>query len=113
MLARLRRHLHAAQHARELLDAFSRVQFRETRARGLAVGEFRDAQVLMALGCDLRQVRDTDDLTRVAERAQFPADDFSHGAADTGVDFIEDHAARLARGTGHLHRERQARELSA
>jgi hypothetical protein len=69
--------------------------------------------MLMPLRGDLRQMRHADDLTAFAERAQLPAHDFGDRAADAGVDLIEDHAARVARGARHLHGERQARELSA
>ena len=69
--------------------------------------------MLMALGCDLRQMGHADDLCALAQRTQFPADDFSHGATNAGVYFIEDHAARLARRARYLHRKRQARELAA
>ena len=54
--------------------------------------------MVMALGGDLRQVRDAQHLAALAERAQLAAHDLRDRAADAGVDFVEHHAARLARG---------------
>ena len=55
-----------------------------------------DAQVVVRLRGDLRQVRHAQHLAAGAEGAQLPADDLGDGAADAGVDLVEHHAARLA-----------------
>src|SRR5690242_1550824 len=49
VLPRLARHFESTQHARQFLGAFIHGEFGDRGARGLAIREFRDAQVMMAL----------------------------------------------------------------
>ena len=67
----------------------------------------------MGLRRHLRQMRDTQHLAAFAQRAQLATDDLGHRAAYAGIDFIEHHAAAFFGHAGHLHRQRQARELAA
>src|SRR5207237_594132 len=113
VLARLAAHLDAAEHPGELLDAIFGRELRDRGARGAAVGELRDPQVMMRLTRDLRQVRHAEYLSTPAEGAQLPAHDLGDRAADAGVHLVEYNAARRLRRARYLHRERQPRELAS
>ena len=113
MLARLAAHLDAAEHPGELLDAIFGRELRDRGARGAAVGELRDPQVMMRLTRDLRQMRHAEYLSTPAEGAELPAHDLGDRAADAGVHLVEYHAARRLRRARYLHRERQPRELAS
>ncbi len=80
-----------------------------------SVGELGHAQVVIRLRRDLRQVRDAQYLRAAAERGQLAADDFGHGAADARIDLVENHrmtGLALDTGRGHLHRQREPRQLA-
>src|SRR5437763_6060411 len=113
VLARLAAHLDAAEHPGELLDAIFGRELRDRGARGAAVGELRDPQVMMRLTRDLRQMRHAEYLSTPAESAELAAHDLRDRAADAGVHLVEYHAARRLRRARYLHRERQPRELAS
>ncbi len=48
--------------------------------------------LVVGLACDLRKVRDAQDLAALAELAQLAADDLGDAAADAGIHFVEDQA---------------------
>jgi hypothetical protein len=99
----------SAQHAGDLFGACGAFKSRDLRARGVAVGEFGHAQMTIAEGGNLRQVRDAEHLGARAEGCEFTTDDLGDGAADTRIDLIEHHAHTLGRLVAanqcHLHRE--------
>ena len=70
---------------------------------------------MVGLTRHLRQVSDAQGLTPTAQCAEFAADHLGHGATDTGVDLVENHArgtGGLMRG-GDLYREADARQFAA
>lgn len=52
------------------------------------------SQVLVREGCNLRQMRDAEDLLASAERFELVADSFSRAASNADIDFVEDKSAR-------------------
>ena len=79
---------------------------------GVALGTLLDREVGLGQRGDLRQVGDADDLPGVAQPAQPLADRAGGGAADAGVDLVEDdRALRLARQAGKG--EHDPRDLAA
>src|SRR5204863_113436 len=82
-------------------------ELRDRGARGAAVGELRDPQVMMRLTRHLRQMRHAEYLSTPAESAELAAHDLRDRAADAGVHLVEYHAARRLRRARYLHRERQ------
>ncbi len=68
----------------------------------------------MALGRNLRQVGDAQDLGPLRQGAQQFAHHLRHGAADTHVHLVEYHAGHgTAAGRHHLDGETDARQLAA
>ena len=75
---------------------------------------FVDAEVVVGLGCDLGEVGDADDLAAGAESVQLLADEGGGGAADVGVDLVEDDGGGVIFfGEGGLDGEEEAGELAA
>ena len=71
-------------------------------------------QVVVGAGGHLRQVGDGQHLAVAAQLLHQPADGFGHGAADAGIDLVEDQRlrrAQLAGGDGDGQRD--ARQLAA
>jgi len=81
VLASLARDRHPAQHSRDFFDARVVFERSDLSARGASVGHLRDPQVLIAEGCDLRQMRHAKHLSRRPERGEFATDDFGDCAA--------------------------------
>ena len=102
----------AAEHARQFFDALVHRELGDRGARGLAVGELRDAQVMMSLAATCGRCVTQSTWPANPSALQFAADDFGDRAADARIDFVEHHAARVLRGAGHLHGERQARQFA-
>ncbi len=72
VFARLGTHLDAAEHARQLLHACLAGEPGDAGARVATVGELADAQVLVALGGDLRQMRDAQYLASLPSARSSP-----------------------------------------
>ncbi|MNG09758.1 hypothetical protein D3C84_931890 [compost metagenome] len=85
----------AAQHPCDFFDAVVLAQFGYGRASGILAAHFMYKQMLMALRRHLRQVRNGEDLSTLAETAQQLANDFGGGAADADVHFVK-HQGRYA-----------------
>ena len=68
---------------------------------------FVHVEVVLALGGDLGEVGDAEDLAFAAEFGQESSDDFGHAAADAGIDFVKNQGADFALGGG-LHAQGEA-----
>ena len=78
------------------------------------VGALDDAQVVRRERGDLREVGHDDDLRTLREAGEPAADLDGGGAADAGVDLVEDEGRhRIGAGDDHLDREHDPRELAA
>ena len=67
----------------------------------------------MGLRGHLGKMRDAQNLSVRAERAQLPSDDFRHGAADSRIHLVEYAAKRVRVGRrGNLYGEADARKLA-
>ena len=68
----------------------------------------------MALRRDLRQVGDAQHLALAGQCAQLPANDVGDRAADTGIDFVEDHGGHgIQSQRSHFDGQRNTREFAA
>src|SRR5262245_23903306 len=90
MRARLGGYCAAGEHSRELLDATAEVERLDVGAHRSIVAALGDAEVRVGEGRDLRQMRNAEHLTVLAERLQQLADGRCYGSADPRVDFVED-----------------------
>src|SRR5947199_9658105 len=64
--------------------------------------------------CDLRQMRDAQNLMMLRQLAKFHSDHTAQSAADVGVDFIEDkHARAIGLRENSLQRQHDPRKLAA
>ena len=86
---RLRRDFHAAEHARDFIDAIFRVEHGDVGTRLAVARLFLHGPMLLTLRGDLRQMRNAQNLPVLRQRPQTPPDNFRHTAADTGIDFIK------------------------
>src|SRR6266566_329748 len=104
----------APQHARQLGHPLGRGQRACRRDGTLFLHPFGDHDVVLGEGRDQRQVGDAEDLAAPAEPAELAADDLGHGAADAGIDLVEDErGAPLLGGGEGLEGEHDARQLAA
>ncbi|HSW32408.1 MAG TPA: hypothetical protein VLH36_02220, partial [Steroidobacteraceae bacterium] len=113
MLARSGRDLRAAEHPGDFID--SRVVFEnvERRARRPARGALADANLVVCLRGDLRQVSHAQHLAGLGEGFELATDHFRHGATDAGVDLVENQAGQVCRvQRRYLQRETDARQLA-
>src|SRR5439155_10412852 len=112
--AGLAREARPAEHPGQLRHALGRRE-RPGRGRGPSrVYALRDRDVMLGARRDQRQMRDAEHLPRPAELRELAADGLGHGAADPGVDLVEDErrAALLGGGQG-LQGEHDPRQLAA
>lgn len=84
----------AGDHAAEFLDAILAREFVDGGDDAAFLLAFGDQIVVIGEGGDLGEVRDAEDLLSSSEAIQAFADAFGDGAADAGVDFIEDERGR-------------------
>src|SRR3984885_8175443 len=104
----------AAGHAGDLIDPLLARERLDRRARDLAVGELGDAELRVGLRGHLGKMRDAQNLSVRAERAQLPPADSRHGAADSRIRLVEYAAKRVRVGRrGNLYGEADARKLAA
>jgi len=91
MLKRLACYLNTTQHPRQFLGALILRERTHTRARGLAVGDFADAEMLVRETGYLRQMSDAQDLSVCSQFLQTTTNHLGYTATDTAVYFVEDH----------------------
>src|SRR5262249_5265964 len=114
MRPRARRDLQASRHSGNFFAALGLIEALDRRLDAAVALGLLDAEVAVGERGDLRQVRHADDLPAVGDAADLLPDHLGGGAADAGVDLVEDvgrHRIRLPEG--ELEREDDARELAA
>ena len=79
----------AAEHAREFIDALGAVEFADLGNGAGVLGGFGDEEMGGGEGGDRSEVSDTEDLAIFSDAEHFLADDRGRGAADIGIDFVE------------------------
>ena len=87
----------APEHAGDFRNA-GLARERRHLARGLAAdAALGNDEMMVAAGRDLRQVRDGEHLHVAAEALHQAADGIGHGAANAGIDLVEDQRAQCGR----------------
>src|SRR5438105_3469189 len=106
--------LGARQHAGELVHALGGFQPVERRRDRCAVADLRHTKVMIGVRSHLREMRDTEHLASLTECLQLAPDSGRNGAANAGVDFVENQCRYLADfARHHLDRQGNSRKLSA
>jgi hypothetical protein len=104
------------------MRAISATRLRRRRLDGArrraGAGALADDEVVVGAGRDLRQVRDRQHLAVAAELLHQAADGLGDGAADAGIDLVEDQRRRRGRRRSWLGAvdgdgQRDARQLAA
>ena len=115
MFARRISDLLPAEHARDFFDARLAIELNHARHWPTVGAVFLgDAVMLIAVRCDLRQVRDCEHLAALAKLLQQAADGVGDRAPDAGVDFIEDQRSdRRCSRCDHRDRQTNTRELAS
>src|SRR3990172_968114 len=104
----------AAQHLRQLGQALFGGQRAHRGESPSAALDFLDAEVLMAVGGQLRQVGDAQHLVVARQAPQLLPHDAADAPADPLIDLVEDQSRRLVGASQDaLQAEHQARRLAA
>lgn len=105
--------LHAAEHARNLLNPALFLQCLYRGVGAFCTALLADLKVVVALGCNLWQVSYAEHLPSFAQLAQQFAYDLGSASAYAAIDLIKDEGRDLpALQGGHLNSEADARQLA-